>query len=206
MTRLATWILIFLSVFMLYGMASLWKTGRHPWETPPPPKTHEQKVEEATVVANEEEVEYLAATIRLSFRGGDLEQLLVALAAKNIKELLDTDYQSVFRKASEMVPPWSAKVAYVRVRLVVMSLGTEGERAKARSLARQLITRKIQEPYASLLKNLPPSQQCVTTYFRPEGNKNPQSEADLSFMRSFEPKAHVAKDGAFWLCLPKQKP
>lgn len=157
-------------------------------------------------MANEEEVEYLAAIIRHSFRGGDFEQLLVALAAKNTKEILGTDYQTVFRKAAEMVPPWSSKSTYVRVRFVVMALGTEGERAKARSLARQIITGKFQEPYVSLLRNLPPEQRCVTTFFRSEGNKNPQSDADLAFMRSFVPKAHVAKDGAFWLCLPKQKP
>lgn len=190
----------------IYATVSLWKTGRHPWEIPPPPKTDKQIIEETTVVANEEEVEYLAAIIRHSFRGGDLERLLVALAAKNTKELLNTDYQTVFRKAAEMVPPWSAKAAYIRVRMVVMALGTEGEVAKARSLARQMITNKYQEPYASLLQALPSSQRCVTTYFRPEGNKNPQSEADLSLMRAWEPKAHTAQDGAFWLCLPKHKP
>ena len=206
MVSLFKWIAILCVALIGYDSLAMWKTGRHVWESPPPPKTDKQLISEGKQIESEEQIEYLAGIIRHAFRGDDLERLLVGLAAENTKKLLKTDYKTVFRKAAEQVPPWSSKSLYVRVLAVVMALGTEGERSGARSLARQIATGKFEEPFASLLKDLPSEKKCVTTYFRPEGNKNAQTDEDLAFMRAWKPKAHESKDGAFWICLPDKRP
>ncbi len=206
MIRLLTWVSILCVMVMGYATVHLWKTGRQPWEAPPPPKTTEQIVKEEDGRDRGAQVEFLTFIIRHSFRSDKKELLLVALAAKNTAVLVKKNYEWVFRNAGEQVPPWSTKSTYVRWKWVVDNLASKGEHAAARSLAEQIVSGKFMEPYRSLFEQLKPEERCVTTFYRPDGAKNPQNAADLDVMKAWKPKVYQSTDGAFWLCLPLKRP
>ena len=109
------WLLtICIGVFGATNILNFCSRGEHLWESKPPPKTAEQKVEENDKTGDDEETQYHAALIYHSYRKTPLELLLSAIAAQNTAILLGKNYEWVFKNAAEQVPPWSKAGWYIR--------------------------------------------------------------------------------------------